>query len=50
MAVPRSIAELPTELRALLGVQVGEMTRVARSGFETLHTTPHGLFRAGRIV
>ena len=29
------------------GVQVGEMIRVTRSGFELLHRAPRGLFRAG---
>ena len=32
------------------GVQVGELVRVTRTGCETLHTTPRGLFRAGQIV
>ncbi len=27
------------------GVQVGELVRVTRNGFETLHTTPRGFFR-----
>lgn len=31
------------------GVQVGEMVRVAKSGFE-LHNMPRGLFRAGQVV
>jgi Xaa-Pro dipeptidase len=30
------------------GVQVGEMIRVTRTGFERLHKAPRGLFRAGR--
>ena len=29
------------------GVQVGEMIRVTRTGFELLHRTPRGFFRAG---
>jgi Xaa-Pro dipeptidase len=29
------------------GVQVGELVRVTRTGFERLHATPRGLFRAG---
>ena len=29
------------------GVQVGELIRVTRTGFERLHSTPRGLFRAG---
>jgi Xaa-Pro dipeptidase len=29
------------------GVQVGEMIRVTKTGFELLHSTPRGLFRAG---
>lgn len=29
------------------GVQVGELIRVTREGFETLHRTPRGLLRAG---
>jgi Xaa-Pro aminopeptidase len=29
------------------GVQVGEMIRVTRTGFEFLHHTPRGFFRAG---
>jgi len=29
------------------GVQVGEMIRVTRTGFERLHTAPRGFFRAG---
>ena len=32
------------------GVQVGELVRVTKTGCETLHTTPHGLFRSGQIV
>ena len=27
------------------GVQVGELIRVTRTGFERLHTAPRGLFR-----
>jgi Xaa-Pro aminopeptidase len=30
------------------GVQVGELIRVTRTGFERLHRTPRGFFRAGR--
>ena len=29
------------------GVQVGELVRVTRTGFESLHRTPRGAFRAG---
>lgn len=29
------------------GVQVGELVRVTRTGFEKLHNTPRGFFRAG---
>ena len=29
------------------GVQVGELIRITRTGFERLHATPRGLFRAG---
>jgi Xaa-Pro dipeptidase len=29
------------------GVQVGELVRVTRTGFERLHTAPRGFFRAG---
>ncbi|MBI3919219.1 MAG: M24 family metallopeptidase, partial [Betaproteobacteria bacterium] len=29
------------------GVQVGELIRVTRTGFEPLHKTPRGFFRAG---
>lgn len=29
------------------GVQVGELIRVTKSGFEKLHRTPRGMFRAG---
>ncbi len=32
------------------GVQIGEMVRVTKSGFESLHTTPHGFFRAGQTM
>jgi len=32
------------------GVQVGEMVRVTKSGFETLHNMPRGLFRSGQAV
>lgn len=32
------------------GVQVGEMIRVTRDGFEPLHRTPRGLFRAGQHI
>jgi Xaa-Pro dipeptidase len=30
------------------GVQFGELVRVTRTGFESLHRTPHGLFKAGQ--
>jgi Xaa-Pro aminopeptidase len=36
--------EEPGKMRA--GVQVGELIRVTRTGFEPLHTTPRGFFRA----
>jgi Xaa-Pro dipeptidase len=36
------------DLRA--GVQFGELIRVTRTGFESLHQTPHGMFRAGQII
>jgi Xaa-Pro aminopeptidase len=29
------------------GVQVGELIRVTRNGFEKLHRTPRGMFKAG---
>ena len=29
------------------GVQVGELIRVTRNGFEKLHRAPRGAFRAG---
>jgi hypothetical protein len=32
------------------GVQVGEMVRVTKTGFETLHNMPRGLFRSGQVV
>jgi Xaa-Pro dipeptidase len=32
------------------GVQFGELVRVTRTGFESLHRTPHGMFRAGQII
>lgn len=32
------------------GVQVGELVRVTRSGFEPLHRVPRGLFRAGQVL
>ena len=32
------------------GVQVGEMIRVTRDGFEPLHRAPRGLFRAGQTI
>ncbi len=32
------------------GVQVGEMIRVTRDGFEPLHRAPRGLFRAGQTL
>ena len=32
------------------GVQVGEMIRVTRDGFERLHRAPRGLFRAGQKI
>ena len=32
------------------GVQVGEMIRVTRDGFERLHRAPRGLFRAGQSI
>ena len=30
------------------GVQFGELIRVTKNGFESLHRTPHGLFKAGQ--
>lgn len=32
------------------GVQVGELVRVTRDGFERLHRAPRGLFRAGQSI
>jgi Xaa-Pro dipeptidase len=32
------------------GVQTGEMVRVTKTGFETLHNMPRGFFRSGQIV
>lgn len=32
------------------GVQFGELVRVTETGFETLHRTPHGMFRAGQAI
>jgi hypothetical protein len=32
------------------GVQVGELVRVTRTGFERLHTMKRGMFRAGQRV
>lgn len=32
------------------GVQFGELVRVTKTGFESLHRTPHGLFKAGQIL
>lgn len=32
------------------GVQVGELIRVTRDGFEPLHRMPRGLFRAGQVL
>jgi Xaa-Pro dipeptidase len=32
------------------GVQFGELVRVTRSGHESLHRLPHGLFRAGQTI
>ncbi len=32
------------------GVQFGELVRVTKTGFETLHRTPHGLFKAGQAI
>jgi Xaa-Pro dipeptidase len=32
------------------GVQFGELGRVTRGGWESLHRTPHGLFRAGQTI
>ena len=32
------------------GVQFGELGRVTASGFESLHRTPHGMFRAGQVI
>jgi len=36
------------DLRA--GVQFGELVRVTATGFESLHRTPHGMFRAGEVI
>ena len=32
------------------GVQFGELVRVTKTGFESLHRTPHELFRAGQMI
>jgi Xaa-Pro aminopeptidase len=32
------------------GVQFGELVRVTKTGFESLHRTPHGLFKAGQAI
>ena len=32
------------------GVQVGELVRVTKTGFESLHRTPHELFKAGQTI
>jgi Xaa-Pro dipeptidase len=32
------------------GVQFGELVRVTKTGFESLHQTPHDLFRAGQLI
>jgi Xaa-Pro dipeptidase len=32
------------------GVQFGEVVRVTKTGFESLHRTPHDLFRAGQKI
>jgi Xaa-Pro aminopeptidase len=32
------------------GVQFGELVRVTKTGFESLHRTPHDLFRAGQTI
>jgi Xaa-Pro aminopeptidase len=32
------------------GVQTGEMIRVTKTGFEKLHRTPRGFFRAGQVL
>jgi len=32
------------------GVQFGELVRVTRTGFESLHRTPHQMFRAGEMI
>jgi hypothetical protein len=32
------------------GVQFGELGRVTAMGFESLHRTPHGMFRAGQVI
>ena len=32
------------------GVQFGELVRVTGTGFESLHRTPHGMFRAGQVI
>jgi Xaa-Pro dipeptidase len=32
------------------GVQTGEMIRVTKTGFETLHTTPRGLLRSSQAI
>src|SRR6266481_5773391 len=32
------------------GVQFGELVRVTATGFESLHRTPHGMFRAGQVL
>jgi Xaa-Pro aminopeptidase len=32
------------------GVQFGELVRVTATGFESLHRTARGLFRAGQVI
>lgn len=59
----RSIPALPLEENMCLvvqpnvithnlkaGVQFGELVRVTATGFESLHRTPHAMFRAGQVI
>jgi Xaa-Pro dipeptidase len=39
-----------TDVSKRAGVQVGELLRITREGFERLHRAPRGLFRAGENI
>lgn len=50
VVVQPNVITTDTDESKRAGVQVGELIRVTRNGFERLHRVPRGFFRAGQAV